>query len=180
MLLVAGIGLVMYFADSFTGAEKTAAIPGKTTADPEPIAIDSAQASPVAPIETRDTPDIFATASLNTDNRQRVPFSKPVVVGPDGELVMLVATEPEPVAAKISTPSEPGNQSDSIRFVTAKRVNVRKGPSTDTEVLDQVIFAEAVEVLSEPADGWVLIRIEGDGVEGYIASRFLQRVDPLG
>ena len=60
-----------------------------------------------------------------------------------------------------------------LREVTAKRVNVRSGPSTSDAVLGQVVKAEIVRVLSNPNDAWVKISVEGDGVEGFMASRFL-------
>ena len=47
-------------------------------------------------------------------------------------------------------------------------------------MVGQVAFGEATEILSDPEDGWVQIRIQGDGVEGYIAERFLQNTEPNG
>ncbi|RPE63249.1 SH3 domain-containing protein [Pacificibacter maritimus] len=60
-----------------------------------------------------------------------------------------------------------------LREVTARRVNVRSGPSTSNPVLGQVVKAEIVRVLSNPNDPWVQISIEGDGIEGFISSKFL-------
>lgn len=60
-----------------------------------------------------------------------------------------------------------------LRTVTANRVNVRSGPSTDNAVVGSVVNAEIVRLVSEPTDGWVKIIVEGDGVEGFMASRFL-------
>lgn len=67
-----------------------------------------------------------------------------------------------------------------VRYVNAERVNVRQGPSTDYGVVDQVVYGEATEILSDPSQEWVKIRIQGDGVEGWIASRFLQDGEPQG
>jgi hypothetical protein len=60
-----------------------------------------------------------------------------------------------------------------LRSVTANRVNVRSGPSTSNPVLGQVERADVVRVISDPNSAWVKIVIEGDGVEGYMSSRFL-------
>lgn len=60
-----------------------------------------------------------------------------------------------------------------LRAVTAPRVNVRSGPSTSNPVLGQVMQADIVRVISNPNDPWVKILIEGDGIEGYMSSRFL-------
>lgn len=60
-----------------------------------------------------------------------------------------------------------------LRSVTANRVNVRSGPSTSNPVLGQVLHADVVRVVSDPTQAWVKIVIEGDGIEGYMSSRFL-------
>ncbi len=60
-----------------------------------------------------------------------------------------------------------------VQYVTASSVNVRQGPSAETEALARLPRGEAVLVLPSDTPGWSMIRIEGDGIEGYIASRFL-------
>ena len=105
-------------------------------------------------------------------------FSTPVVVHSNGEITLSKATVPEElpaieIAEATITPTYP------VRFVAASRLNVRAGPSTNNDVIDQILLNDAVQVLTEPVDGWVLIRIEGDGVEGYVANRLLQDQDPL-
>ena len=60
-----------------------------------------------------------------------------------------------------------------LQYVTANTVNVRTGPSADTESLTKLDRGKAVMVLPSDTPGWSMIRIEGDGLEGYIASRFL-------
>ncbi|MBU2937378.1 MULTISPECIES: SH3 domain-containing protein [Pacificibacter] len=60
-----------------------------------------------------------------------------------------------------------------LRSVTANRVNVRSGPTTSNPVLGQVERADVVRVISDPNSAWVKIIIEGDGIEGYMSSRFL-------
>lgn len=63
-----------------------------------------------------------------------------------------------------------------VREVTASRVNVRSGPSTSFEVLGQVTRAEIVEIVGDPDAAWVEIRVEGDGVAGFMSGRFLTDV----
>lgn len=72
--------------------------------------------------------------------------------------------------------------SDDIRYVTAQRLNVRAGPSTNHNVVGQLLLGEATLVIAiaEADREWVQIRVEGDGVEGYIAARFLSEVEPNG
>lgn len=58
--------------------------------------------------------------------------------------------------------------------VTANRLNVRAGPTTAAPVLEQLTQGEQVLVLSDPAAAWVRIRIEGDGIEGWVSRKLLR------
>lgn len=89
----------------------------------------------------------------------------------------VVEPTPEPAIVVAEVAPEPERI---IWFVTGSRVNVREGPSTDYSVLGKVIRGDAAEIISDPDAEWVKIRIEGDGVEGYIAKRFMAVQDPLG
>lgn len=60
-----------------------------------------------------------------------------------------------------------------ILYVAATSINVRQGPSTNDKVLDRLVRYEAVSLVKDAGDGWVQIRIEGDGIEGFVAARFL-------
>jgi len=84
--------------------------------------------------------------------------------------------EPVTVVAEITPEPEPERI---IWYVTGSRVNVREGPSTDYAILGKVIYGDAAEVISDPNAEWVKIRIEGDGVEGFIVKRFMAEADPL-
>ena len=90
-----------------------------------------------------------------------------------------MVSTPEPVAVAVVSIPEPAPERI-IWFVTGSRVNVRGGPSTNYEVLGKVVYGEAAEIISDPDADWVKIRIEGDGVEGFIMKRFMTDVDPLG
>lgn len=59
--------------------------------------------------------------------------------------------------------------------VNTRAMNVRAGPGTDYSVVGQLVRGEEVLVVveDEGPDGWTMIRIEGDGVEGYAATRLL-------
>lgn len=76
----------------------------------------------------------------------------------------------------VETPVEAGTPP--VMYVSGKSVNVRGGPSTDYEVVGRLSHAEAVTVVSAEQDGWVQIRIEGDGIDGFIAARLLTNIDP--
>ncbi len=85
-----------------------------------------------------------------------------------------VAAEPA-VAVAEAVVEAPGAPAGRILYVAAKSVNVRSGPGKDHEVVERLLRGEAVLVVAEGEgpEGWSLIRIEGDGVEGYVAARLL-------
>lgn len=96
--------------------------------------------------------------------------TKPAIQAPT------VVADPEKLAALLlenaAKQADPASAIE-LREVSGNRVNVRSGPSTSDAVLGQVVRAEIVQLLSEPKDGWVKISVQGDGVEGYMAARFL-------
>jgi hypothetical protein len=62
-----------------------------------------------------------------------------------------------------------------LRVIGSKSANVRSGPGKDFSVVGKLSRGESVTLVSQSdgPDGWSLIRIEGDGVEGYVATRLL-------
>ena len=71
--------------------------------------------------------------------------------------------------------AEPAAETTLLRYVGANSVNVREGPGKSFAVLDTLKQGEALTVVSAEGGeaGWSLIRIEGDGIEGYVATRLL-------
>lgn len=88
----------------------------------------------------------------------------PVMVAPTA-----VAAQVTPQAA--TAPETTGR----VALVNTKRLNVRAGPGTDYAVVDSLARGDSVLIVSEEEgpDAWAMIRIEGDGVEGFVASRLL-------
>lgn len=129
---------------------------GLMQAEAEKIAADAVVSEPIAQpavaLETAQTetvPPVVAAAFVP---------EKPLIASPAAE-----ATAPETdVIGKVF-------------YIASDKANVREGPGKDHAVIDALPKGEAVLVLSygEGPEGWSHIRIEGDGVEGYIASRLL-------
>jgi uncharacterized protein YgiM (DUF1202 family) len=65
-----------------------------------------------------------------------------------------------------------------ILYVTAESVNVREGPSTESAVLGKLGTGEAALVITDVDGEWARIVIQGDGMEGYVAMRFLSPETP--
>ena len=117
-----------------------------------PVAAKAPTPLPETPVEV--TAAVFAPA-------------KPVMVAP----IAPVAQAVEPVAA--AAPAfEP-----QVFYIDAKSVNVRSGPGKTNPVIARLARDEAVLVVSQTDEenGWSLIRIEGDGVEGYVATQLLRQ-----
>jgi uncharacterized protein YgiM (DUF1202 family) len=58
-------------------------------------------------------------------------------------------------------------------YVSGRSVNVRGGPSTREAVVGRLTRGEAVTVVWVEDNGWARIRVEGDGIDGYMAMDFL-------
>jgi len=183
LLLISGIGFAMYFADEIGGRNASAAPTESarkieqqtTTASKEVVTLASLNAEPskrVVHQARKMQPQRVPSNAANI-----VSFMNPVVVETDRsvmpEITEVAVAEPAKVAA-LTKPQIP------VLYVTASRVNVRGGPSTANPVIGSVEFADSVQILSDPEQDWVMIRVEGDGVEGYVASKFLTDVNPLG
>lgn len=99
----------------------------------------------------------------------------------------VVAAVEEPVFTLSALPTEevPGaaapRQSDAegqIYYVTASSVNVREAPSTEASVLGKLGAGEAALVITDVDGEWARIVIQGDGMEGYVAMRYLSANAP--
>ncbi|MCI8362348.1 MAG: SH3 domain-containing protein [Clostridia bacterium] len=73
--------------------------------------------------------------------------------------------------AETETPASSDTKiTNKIMYVNTSSIYVRKGPSTDTEVIDSLILNATVKVTAENGDWY---KVEVDGKTGYIAKRLL-------
>jgi len=82
------------------------------------------------------------------------------------------ALRPSPEHAQKAALTE-ASADASLWVVTANRLNVRSGPSTGNPVVDRISRGEEVLVVSDSSAPWVRIRIEGDGIEGWVSRKLL-------
>lgn len=134
-------------------------------ADPvEPVEAPAAASETQLPVEAEKV----SIATLAVEASEDLPLS-------------LAALEAAPV--ETSTPAFAGSREIAtstratddldIRVVKGDLVNMRSGPGTNYEVIDQLTQATEVEVLSSNGQGWVELRpLEGDSV-GWIAEFLL-------
>lgn len=102
---------------------------------------------------------------------------EPQPVAPDLALRLLT---PAPIADDLPAPVAGVATAEPVAvwYVTAETVNVREGPGTAHAVLDKLSRGVAATVVSFDSTGWAKIRIEGDGIEGYVSTDFLSQVAP--
>jgi hypothetical protein len=80
-----------------------------------------------------------------------------------------------PVIAPAATPPQDTGQ---VMYVTGRSVNVRGGPSARTAVVGRLQGGDDVLVVWVEPNGWARIRVEGDGVSGYVFARLLSDKAP--
>ncbi|WP_306115631.1 MULTISPECIES: SH3 domain-containing protein [unclassified Roseovarius] len=78
------------------------------------------------------------------------------------DLTATPVIEPEPAVV------EPAPVQD-LRRVTGSVVNMRDGPSTFYLAIGKLRAGDAVEVLENPGEGWLKIRVADTGQEGWMA-----------
>ncbi|MEO5620818.1 MAG: SH3 domain-containing protein [Cypionkella sp.] len=116
--------------------------------------------------------------------QQKLPVVSPVVATPSAgaEQPILINAAFAPEAPVMVAPTAVAPQAAAapevtgrIALVNTKRLNVRSGPGTDYAVVESLARGDSVLIVSEEEgpDAWAMIRIEGDGVEGFVASRLL-------
>jgi hypothetical protein len=169
-LLSTSMFLVMLIAGEDRGQLRH----GLIAAAPEQPPAAVAELAPQAPATTAQTDVNLASF---------VPLSPPVpepaiqrstpAPEPAAEPVLAALPEPEAQVAPEPTPLP-------LLFVNSNAINVREGPSTNYAVVGRLTRNESVLAIEPAQDGWVRIRIEGDGVEGFVAARLLTERDPSG
>ena len=127
-------------------------------------------AAPVAePAAAEPAPYVEPERQLVTEVAEPV-FSLASV----GNEAVPAAPSEEPAAA----PEVPEGGEGTIWYVTANSVNVRAEPSTEAEVVGKLGSGEATLLVQAVDDDWARIVIQGDGVEGFVAMRYLSAEAP--
>ena len=167
-LMVALFG-VMFGAAYIWGTGSGPARSGLTS-EPQPevaraqqAPTDTVAARPAAAVDRATVRHAPAVARLTT-----------IAPGKTGPVVM---PAPQQAAVTQDEPETPATQTSAVdvRNITAASVNVRGGPSTSFEVVDRLSRGEQVEVVEISDNGWARVRIQGDGVEGWMSAKFLSK-----
>ena len=128
-----------------------------------------APALPAPEPETQpDTETQTASApSAPSDTLRILPAPEQATIQP----ASLTSTEAEPAFNDFNNPTV------TLRFITAEAANVRDAASRTGSVIDSVQRGEIVQVVEEVGD-WVHIRVEGDGLDGFVHRRLISTEAP--
>jgi uncharacterized protein YgiM (DUF1202 family) len=151
---------------------------------------DIAAASPVTaePVETAAAPAVEETAVAEAvaEPPAPEPYVEPartVVTAVEEPVFSLASVGNEavpaaPAAAETATPEVPDGGEGTIWYVNASSVNVRAEPSTEAEIVGRLASGEATLMVQAVDTDWARIVIQGDGVEGFVALRYLSAEAP--
>lgn len=109
---------------------------------------------------------VLASATVSTSGTvvQQAAVTVPLVEEDKVEAVTEVAAVVEPVVEE-----EPVD----MRKVTAARVNMRQGPGQNFSVVAKLNSGDEVEILQDPGDGWVKLKVQESGRVGWMADFLL-------
>jgi len=115
--------------------------------------------------------DAAVTAALQVDPESGVPVNTDTTVS---------SADTPAIIPSLITPNDTGAASanaavafSDVRKVSGNRVNVRGGPGTDYNVVSRLVRGDAVEIIEDNGDGWVLMRPVDGGEEGWMADFLL-------
>jgi hypothetical protein len=162
----------------------------RAKAERQPARLEPAAPSPVlaAALVSQPVPEPPPLQVASPVVTERI---EPVVEVSPGREVVSVLQEPVFSLAAYGNEAVPGESDSnvaraadaaptggSVWYVNANSVNVRAAPSTDAEVLDRLGNGEAALLVAAVDADWARIVIEGDGLEGYVALRYLTQTAP--
>lgn len=195
-ILCAGLFAALMIA----GEDRGQLRPGLAEAAAKKAVADSDSVAPAAETEAVTVVAAEAAAKPAVAKPAAVPAvadPAPVVAAAEPEPYVEPAREPvtaveEPIFSLSSVgnevvPATPDPQpapevadggTGTIWYVVANSVNVRAEPSTEAEVLGKLGSGEAALLVQAVNDEWARIVIQGDGVEGFVAMRYLSPEAP--
>lgn len=137
--------------------------------EPQPAMITTAADSSANSLP-QPTPKVVAQSAAPTDSLRVLPVEDPIATIQPASLSDTSADSPGDTA-----PAEPLD--DGTRFITADAANVRAAADRAAAVIGRLERDEIVRILETSGD-WVHVRIEGDGIDGYVHRRLISSAPP--
>ncbi len=146
--------------------EKRAALKLEQAEEARMIAAAKAEALQAAP---KPAPQIVLASAVVT---QPEPVAAPAVKNDEVIAAVTAALEADKTEDVVAEVIEESPALD-LREVTAARVNMRNGPGQNFNVVAKLSNGEQVEILQDPGDGWVKLRVAESGRVGWMADFLL-------
>ena len=143
----------------------------------QPDAVPAPEPVPLVAVAAPE-PEVAVTVAA-APRPEPAPYVEPVraVISAVEEPVFTLSALPTEAVPGAATPANSSAEGQ-IYYVTASAVNVRDAPSTEASVLGKLEAGEAALVITDVGGEWARIVIQGDGMEGYVAMRFLSAEAP--
>jgi uncharacterized protein YgiM (DUF1202 family) len=159
LLLCAALILAFHFGGQDHGQQRLGLIAAKDAAEITPTK------AVTAPALAETTPGLMPPAApLLQGTASLAPTVQPVVFSPEKPLIAARKPQIDPPVAE---------QPVAVKYVKGRVVNIRSGPSTQDAVVGKLNRGEAVAVIWVEDNGWARVRIEGDGIDGFVSADFL-------
>ena len=97
---------------------------------------------------------------------------RPLVPEASAAIMPAVFVPAQPLVRPVDQTEQTRNEGD-VKYVMGRSVNVRSGPSTRDAVVGRLTRGEAVTVVWVEENGWARVRVEGDGIDGFMSMSFL-------
>jgi Bacterial SH3 domain len=149
-------------------AARVAAEAPAPAVEPAPVVVAAApvESAPAAPAAVADVAPVETPVTVD-------PVTTPETETAIEETVFSLANYGDDAPADQTATAASANV-ETVGYVDAEEVNVRQGPGTDNPVLTRLNRGEAVTIVAtDAATGWARIRIEGDGIEGFMSMDYL-------
>ncbi|MDZ7907947.1 MAG: SH3 domain-containing protein [Gemmobacter sp.] len=140
---------------------------------------DAGQLRPGLMAKRESAPDVQMPLPAQPEAAAYIP--EPVRANSLPVVLPMASPAPSAAAADLAAPAltaDTDTDTADLRYVTGRAVNVRGGPSTGHPVIGSLVQGEAVRIIHDSGNGWAHILIEGDGIDGYISTRFLSPETP--
>lgn len=147
-------------------------LPGQDTATANAEAAPQVAQASSAPLYSPAKITASANAAPMVQKAALVAPAEAPVVKPINRPVRMPGPALKPSPEYRDTQAAPEVAGGALWKVSANSLNVRSGPSTGASAIDRITRGEEVLVIAE-RDGWAHVTIEGDGVDGWVAKRYL-------
>lgn len=92
----------------------------------------------------------------------------PAGIAPAIEKAVAIAT-PRPATVTLAAAEPAAPPQKDIREISGSVVNLRAGPGTKHGIITKLRLGEVVEVLGDPGEGWLKLRVVGTGRIGWMS-----------